>query len=361
MTTTSDVVASDPTDVSRGGHRALLVVALLVACVGVGAAIAAAINPAPSADFRAESVVAVAAKPEFQPVAWRTLGQVFALPEVRAAIARGSGVEPSDLRMGTLGDPRSSLITIYADGTSAGQAVRLATTATSVAINFLRQTVYPAPISRSTFDESTEGWDIGNGIFVFPPTQIQQTRAVGHGSAGALTASCAASGCGPYLVLERTFRRETAYQAVGWVKAASSTRLRIVLGSTPQDVAVGATVAGAGSWRRLSVTWIPQGNASRAVVTFQVMSRGASQFDVDDVEVGTREAIRTGAAQARAVQYRVVSGPAATSTLGAGDTALWAAGGAIAGLLVGAAGAAAALAAARKGRRLDEATREDSL
>jgi hypothetical protein len=361
MTETSSIAAGESAPASQRGHRALLVGTLLVACMAIGAALAAAINPAPSAHVRAESVVAVAvAKPEFQSVAWQTLGQVLGLAEVRAEIARGAGVEPSAVRIGTLGDPHGSLVTIYADGSSPNQADLLASTAMSVGLNFLRQTVYPAPITRSTFDASPEGWDLGTGIFVFAPSQLLQTRALGHAAAGAVTATCPAAGCGPYLVLDRAFRRATDYVAAGWVKAPTNTRLRIVLGSTPQDVAVGPAIAGTGRWRRLSATWTPQAKASRAVVTFQVVSLGASRFDVDDVEVGARGAIRTGASPVGAATYRVVSDPAVTGTLGAGDTAAWAAGGTVAGLLVGLAASAGAIAAARNRRREDEATGEEA-
>jgi hypothetical protein len=228
----------------------------------------------------------------------------------------------------------------------------------SVGLNFARQTVYPAAIARSTFDESTEGWDLGTGIFVFAPSQILRTPALGHAAAGALTATCPAAGCGPYLVVTRAFRQDTQYMALGWVKAPRNTRLRIVLGSRPQDVAVGPTVAGTGVWRRLSVPWTPRSKASAAVVTFQVTSRGASRFNIDDVEIGSREAIRSGASPAGAASYRVVSDPTVTGTLGAGDTGAWAAGGAVAGLLVGLAGAAAAIAATRNRRREEEVTRE---
>jgi hypothetical protein len=338
-----------------------MVGAFLVACIGIGAALAADINPAPSARFRAEAVVAVAAaKPEFQPVAWRTLGQVLELAQVRAEIARSAGVEPSAVRIGTLGDARSSLITVFADGKSPSQAALIAGTATSVSLNFLRQTVYPAAIARSTFDQSTEAWDLRAGVFVFAPSQLLQTRALGHAAAGALTATCPAAGCGPYLVVTRAFHRDTPYVAVGWVKAPRRTRLRIVLGSTPQDVAVGPTLAGTGRWRRLSVTWRPGAKASQAVVALQVISRAATRFNIDDVRVGPRDAIRRGASPVGAAKYTVVSDPALAGTLGAGDTAAWTAGGAIAGLLVGLAGVAAALAAARTRRREEEATREDA-
>src|SRR5258708_12388349 len=115
--------------------------------------------------------------------------------------------------------------------------------------------------------EWEEGGGRGGGFLGYPPTQLQLTRAIGHGSAGALIASCAVPGCGPYLVMNRAFRRDTAYAAVGWVKSAPSTRLRIVLGSTPQDVAVGPTLAGAGTWPPLSLTWTPQSNASHPQAT----------------------------------------------------------------------------------------------
>jgi hypothetical protein len=330
----------------------LAAVAVLVACTGTGAALAAATHRAPPARVRAESILTVSVpSPEFQAVAWHTVGQVIKLPAVRAEIAQAGGVEPSSLRVGALGDPRSSLITIYADGTDTTQAELLAGAAVSVALNFLRQNVYPSAVTSSTFDESSEGWDLGGGIFVVPPTQLQQTHDVGHARPGALTVRCPAAGCGPYLVLNRTFRRDDIYAAAGWVKAAPNTRLRIVLGSSAQDVVVGPTVTGTTRWMRLFVVWSPTDDAGSAVVTFQVMSPRPSPFSIDDVQVGSRAAIRKGARPQRAAQYRSITRPALAGTLGAGDTASWAAGGAVGGLLVGTAGVAAGLAAARRRRR----------
>jgi hypothetical protein len=361
MDTRPDTAAKQQADQASHRRRAhLMVAALLVACVGIGAALGAGTHPASSLDFRAESELTVSASAStLQPVAWHTLGQALMLPSLRAEIAHLTGEEASALRIGTLGDPQSSLITVYADGGSPSQADSLANTAVSVAVNFLRNTVDASAITRSTFEDSTDGWDVGTGIFVVPPSQIQQTHLVAHGGSASLAVTCLTAGCGPYLLLNRTFRQATSYTAVGWVKAQPSTRIRIVLGSTPQDVAVGATISGGPGWKRLSVEWTPQHSAPQATTTFQVMSRGSSRFDIDDVEVGPRAAIQSGAArQINAGAYRTILPAAASSTLESGDTAIWAATGAGAGFLVGAAAAATGIAATRRRRRIRAADQE---
>jgi hypothetical protein len=352
MTTRSSVKIRQRADRAFRHRRAPLIVAIvLVGCTGAGAALGSGTHPAPSAYFRAESELTVTAPTQgLQSVAWHTLDHALTLPSLRAEIAQLGGEEISALHVGTLGDPESSLITVYADGASPTQADSLASAAVSVAVNFLRQTVYASTVTRSTFDESTDGWDLGAGIFVLP-AQIQQTRQQGHNGPGALAATCPTSGCGPYLVLDRTFLRGTTYTATGWVNAPPSTRMRIVLGSTPRDVAVGATLPGGTGWKRFSVEWTPQDKAPRAVVTFQVMSFGTSRFFIDDVEVGPRTAVEGHVTQNYAPQYRLVVPAAVSGTLSAGDTASWAAGGAGGGLFVGSAAVAAGAAATRRRKR----------
>jgi hypothetical protein len=299
-----------------------------------------------------------AATPGLQSVAWHTLGQALTLPLLRAEIAKSAGQEMPVLRIGIRGDPKNSLVAVYADGTSATQADSLADAAASVAVNFLREPARASAVTRSTFDDSTEGWDVGPGIFVVPANQILQTHRLAHSGSGSLAVTCLAAGCGPYLVLARAFRRGVTYTASGWVKAHPGTRMRIVLGSTPQDVSVGAMTSGTNRWRRLSVGWSPRSKATNAVVTFQVMSSGSSRFNIDDVEVGPQATIKAGASPTDTVkagepQYRVVTPADVSSTLSPDDTAGWAAGGAGAGLLVGIAAAAAGTAAARRRRFID--------
>ena len=355
--TGSGVIVHPGANRSHKGRVSLVI----VACVGAGAALGAGTHPRPPTEFRAESVLAVRAPtPGLQSVAWHTLVQALTLPLLRAEIAQLAGQEMSALRIGIRGDPESSLVAVYADATSAPRADSLANAAASVAVNFLREPAYASTITQSKFDNSTEGWDVGAGIFVLPANQILQTHLLAHSGSGSLAVTCLSAGCGPYLVLARAFRRGATYTASGWVYARPSTRMRIVLGSTPQDVSVGATTSGANRWRRLSVEWTPQSEATSAVVTFQVMSSGSSRFNIDDVEVGPRAAVKPGATQtvtskASKAQYSVVTPADVSGTLGSDDTAGWAAGGAGAGLLIGIAVAAAGTAAARRRRPIGTA------
>ncbi|MCW2689042.1 MAG: hypothetical protein JWR37_3932, partial [Mycobacterium sp.] len=117
----------------------------------------------------------------------------------------------------------------------------------------------------------------------------------------------------------------------------------------PQDVAVGATAAGARGWKRLAVTWVPQREGTLGIVAFQVMSRGTSHFNIDDVEVGALTAIQRGAvASTNAPRYETIVPATSSSKVGGGHTGEWAAGGAAAGLVIGAAAVGAAGAARRR-------------
>jgi hypothetical protein len=355
--TGSGAIINQRADPQHRRRVALAIAALIVACTGVGAALGGGTHPKPAAEFRSESVLEIrASTPALQSVAWHTLGQAFTLPLVRAEIAKLAGQEGQELsasRIGIRGDPESSLVSVYADAASPTQANSLANAAASVAISFLRKPAYASNITRSTFDSSTDGWDVGAGVFVVPTSHIAHTNLLAHSGSGSLEVTCLTAGCGPYLVLARTFMRDTTYEASGWVKAPPSTRMRIVLGSTSQDVSVGATTSGTSRWRRLSVEWTPHSEASSAVVTFQVMSPGSSRFNIDDVEVGPRAAAKLGATptdttKASKAQYSVVTSAGVSGILNSDDTAIWAAGGAGAGLLVGIAAAAAGTAAARR-------------
>lgn len=339
-----------------------MITSLLIACVALGAAVGAGIHPASSLVHSESQLSVKAPTADTQAIAWHTVGQALKLPALRAQIAQLGGVEASGLRIGTSGDPHSSLITVYADASTGPQAELLANSAAAVVVSFLRQTIEGAAVTRSTFEASSESWDLGAGVFVLAPQRISPTRAVAHSGVRSLEVSCetvVTGGCGPYLRLGRSFNAGRAYSAAGWVKAPAGTRMRLVLGANYRDVAVGAIASGGSPWKRLSVTWTPQSNSNLAVVAFQVMSLGASQFNVDDVEIGPQAAIQHGEpATANAIDYKTVVPATQASGLGTGHTAEWAAGGAAAGLLVGAGAAAAAIAAARRRSRRSGAGQE---
>jgi hypothetical protein len=346
-------------------RRGLLITCLVVGCVGLGAALGAGTHAA-SSTFRAQSELTVAASSAaLQPVAWHTISQVLELSGPRRQIAHLSGIEASGLRLGTSGDPQSSLITVYGDARTAAQAELLVNSASSVAVEFLRRTFEGSSVSRSSFDHSTEGWDVGSGIYTLPPGRIAIATPPAHSGIGSLQATCdtlVVGGCGPYLRLERAFHRATPYLATGWVKVQPSTRIRMVLGATPEDVAVGPVAAGGPGWRHLSVLWTPQHETSLAVAAFQVMSLGHSTSYVDDVQVGPRASVgRAPQAAVRAAHYETII-PASSAEAREDDhTAVWAAGGAGAGLLMAFGAIAAAGAAGRIRDRRLAADRETPL
>jgi hypothetical protein len=355
MSAGSTIAGLERAETWARGRASLVITSLLIACVALGAALGAGIHPASSL-VRSESQLSVAAPTAgLQAIAWHTVGQALKLPALRSQIAQLGGVEASALRIGTSGDPRSALITVYAEADTGPQAELLANSAASVVVNFLRQTVQAAVVSRSPFEASTELWDIGYGIFALRPLRVNATHTVAHSGVGSLEVNCETpvpGGCGPYLRLERAFRVGRSYSAVGWVKATPGTRIRLVLGASSSDVAVGSVANGTGRWEQLSVTWTPQSSSNLAVTVFQVMSLGPSHFNIDDVAVGPQAAVQRGeTTSASAAAYRTIAPATASSTLGSGHTAEWAAGGAAAGLLVAAAAAAAATAAARRRSR----------
>jgi hypothetical protein len=334
----------------RKGLQPAAIAGVLLACIGLGAAIGAGLHPAASAHFRAEAqLAAITSNPAEEPVVWHTFRQALTVASVRTNVARTAGVEPSELRIGMGGDPQSSLITVYAYGDSADQADLLANTAAAAGVNFLSQSVYAPPVVTSTFDESSEGWDVGPGIFLLPPNPSQQTRALGHARPGALTAMCTnrlAGDCGPYLSIPRPFLRGVTYTAAGWVQTQPGVRIRLVLGSSAGNVAVGAISSGTSQWQRLSVQWLPRSNSSKAVAAFQVMSVGTSHLAIDDVEVGPRAVVqRSGFGARQAPHFKTVLSAESRSVLDSSKTTAWAIGGAGAGLLVGVAALVAGMIA----------------
>jgi hypothetical protein len=333
----------------------LLAAALIVVCVGVGAALGAGIHPT-TTSFHSEAAISVNGESaSLHPTSWHTAAAALQLPGVRASIARLSGETGGGLRVAATGDPQSALITISGQAATPAQAELLANSAATVVVGFLRQASQGSTTTHASFAQSTEAWGLGSGIYVLPPTRITHVRSPSHGGAGSLEAVCNTSvigGCGPYLRIEGAFHKGRVYEARGWVKAPASTRLRLVLGSSATDVGVGATVRGGAPWKQLTVTWAPRSDVTTAITAFQVMSLGRARFYIDDVSVGARgKPAPSEAGTARAPRFETVLPASSAGRRLQGDTAAWAAAGAGAGLLVGCAALAAAASAARRRRQ----------
>jgi hypothetical protein len=339
-------------------RRGLLAAAFIVACVGLGAALGAGIHPT-SSSFRAASSVSVSGEEAgLHATSWRTAAQALRLAPIRVQIARLTGESASSLRVGVTGDPQSALITVVGDAATPSQAELLANSAATVTVNFLRQAGQGSTVNRSSFEHSSEAWNLGSGLYVLTPRRVASTRTPAHSGTGSLEVECdtlVTGGCGPFLRIEGAFHAGVTYEATGWFDARPATRLRLVLGSTPQDVAVGATLRGNSRWQPVSATWTPRVDRDLAIAAFQVMSLGTSRFHIDDVVIGPRSTLQRGARPAPStVRYETVLPATSAERLYNGDTSAWAAAGAGAGLLVG----AVALAAASQARRRRE-TGED--
>jgi hypothetical protein len=257
------------------------------------------------------------------------------------------------LRLGTRGNPQSSLITIFADAGTSGSAEFVANSAASAAVNFLKEDLDSGAVARFPLDHSAEGWDTGAGIYVLPPGVTKPGVNPAHAGEGSLEATCkvlVVGGCGPYSRLERPAFKGRVYEASGWVQALHPVSLRLVMGSSPTDVAVAETVRVGTVWRHITVQWIPHAGTSAFVAAVQIMSVGEATLRVDDFEIGPRAGLR-GASGTPATpppaKYETVVPATSAVADGGVDTGTWAAGGAAAGLLV----AAAALAAARAAKR----------
>jgi hypothetical protein len=288
------------------------------------------------------------------PTSWHTAATALRLPGVRSSIARVAGVEPHLLRVGTTGEPQSAVITVYGEGATPEQAILVANSAATATVGFLRQVAEGAISVRSGFALSSESWDLGSGVYVLRPSVTTHRRSPAHGGPGSLEVLCnspVSGGCGPYVRIEGAFRKGETYDATGWIKAPPKSRIRLVLGSTPNDVAVGAQSESRAGWQRLAVSWIPHNQTSTAVAAFQLITLGQTRFIIDDVSVAQRKtAGRHRAGHTTSPEIETLLPATSARRHYEGSTGAWAAGGAGAGLLIGLAGVAAAEAARRRRR-----------
>ena len=293
----------------RGGRRPLRLGAregaLVVALTLVGAIVGAGLGATPQERFVAESVVAVQADngsvdaAELHRSQWRTAADAALLPSVLQAAAAGdTGSERPSLqslrnRVTVVGSPGTSLLRIRARDRSPAAARALAVAVAQETVFFLRQ------VSRSnlrvddgvqgySFEAGLDGWSRGASLFNLLPTRLAR-RPSGQTGEFSLRVDCAGpTGCGPHTRPRGPFAAAARYRAAAYVRATRpGARVRLVLGSSREDVATGAPVTLSDTrWRLLTVSWTPRANSTTAELATQTVSAGKLVMYLDGVVVG---------------------------------------------------------------------------
>lgn len=324
--------------------------AVVAGCAGLGAVVGVVTDPTPPVRYRAQVDVRVdAASPARQAVAWRTLRAAAQTAQVREAVNTAVVAGGASVSIRVTGDSESGLLSLQTEASSQPRASAAANAAAAAAVAYGEMVGGgPGAPRQFSFEGSLDGWGLGKGLFVFPPMQLALTTAVAHTGRRSLSANCLAAGCGPFVRLEQPYRGQVAYRAMGWIRATPSTRLRLVLGSTADDVNVSRTVSVGPRWRRLEVRWTPRQDARLAITAFQLRSSGATHLNVDDVSVGPVGPTKAATPSPGVGDRYSVLAPAVSAGVLKGKAGPWALGGAATGFLVGLAAAGAGAAAGRR-------------
>ncbi len=306
----------------------------------VGAALGAALRPAPTALFRAEVAIGVdtasASSAADRGTARGVLVSSAQLPAVlrdtAAAVGTPDAAEGLGDRVSVVGDPMSPIIRLQVTAETQPAANRLASVLAARAIAAAQRAMATPNGPRTAvgfgFEQDLGGWGATPSIFNLAPRSLTRTRAAAFAGRFSLATDCPQrnGGCGPSVSIAGPFRigrPQVATARVRTLTPAPAT-LRLVFGASPQDVKVSLTVRVGSRWRTVSVRWTPAHATSEAEVGVQTVG-GPARFAVDDVVVAEGTNVRdptrssasaadaTGAAgRAAAARYVHVEDPVAT-------------------------------------------------
>jgi len=271
--------------------------ALIVGAIA-GALFGAAMRPLKQDRFLAEAVVGVeSSDASDQAKIWRTFADTLELPQVGRSAARAGnlGIDPSEIagRVEAVGDPRTKILRVRARADSDALAAALADAVTTQAIEFSRRAarenlVDPTVHSTFDFEDGLDGFT-SRTLFTTPAEGLRQTSGGVTPGSRTLAFRCALpqQGCGPGTRIRATFNPGTQYMArARAVSSRGSAPVRLVLGSSSTDVAVGdSTVVKRDRFTPLRVTWTPSRPATSAVVALQTTSAKRVDLRLDNVEV----------------------------------------------------------------------------
>ena len=354
---------------------------LLVALPIVGAVTGAALGLTPAERHVGEAVVAVQADNGSDAAAlhrdqWRTAASAAEMPSVLLAAARDVGPVRPELdslraRVSTAGSAGSSVLRIQARANSPASARTLAGAVAQETVRFLRD-VNRSSISGNdrvqaySFELGANGWSAANSTFSSAPRVLAREPLAEVGRFSLRVECGAAVGCGAHVQARRTFTASFRYRAAAYMRATRpGTRVRLVFGSSPRDVAVGPTVTlPTTRWQLLSVRWTPHTSSATAEFSSQTRSpqrsttfldgatlgedlRGVDQSDQLTLD-GTSRSIRLRRAAA-GDRYSVVGAASSVGELSS-DTLRWTLVGGLVGLAMAVAGLAGVELARRRQR-----------
>lgn len=348
---------------SRLRSSAGVAATVIVLAAAVGAAVGALLRPSPANPYSADAVISIQPDSPSPPdevarqrARWVRAAQALTLPQVltRASAITHQPVEFMRARLTVRGNPDTALFVINARGVSAKEALATAEGATTATIEFLRVTNGNpgAGSARTSFDfeGSAQDWGRGHSLFLLPPASTAATTGGGFRGSGFLHTRCTTTraGCGTWVTVARAFEPGKIYSATAWVRAPRGrVPLRLNFGSSPDDVANGATVQAPTRWRKLQVKWAPSSLVGSSELNVQVNGRGPATFDSDQaVVLGPGGKLPTSRGLDIPDRYSLV-GPAQASGRLRSDTAS----SALVGGLIGLAAAAGGLALGWLARR----------
>ena len=334
--------------------------ALVIAAIVAGAAIFAALHPAPRDAYEAAGTIVIPPGSSSAELRARTLqaaelmGQPNVVGESLERALQGS--EPDEALRGLEVEPspQTGLVRYSVRSATAETASRLAEALGRVTVESLQR---GRPTGErfglrivGDFEVDANGWT--------PAGSEQGIARVGLVPGGryggsALRALCdVAAGCGAARVLEGRFPEGRALTLSAWVRGRQPSRVLLALGSATRSDRELVEASVGSEWKRLVVRWRPRQDESRIALGVNNAGPGLSDVDIDGVVIVTDGAPLDVAAERRVFAERGYAYATAVRIVGSrtGRTVRWAALGAGAGLLVGLAAAAAWTLASRRTR-----------
>lgn len=358
------------------------VIAIVLSLALGGALVGAASNVTPTDRFTAEALIAIQHDPgprqdeaAVRRLRWEAVADVARLPVVvkRAArTARDPGlVQDVRGRVEVGGVPGGSVLRVRARGRAPSSAIALADAITIQTVVFFkdvnrRSFVANRQTRRFSFEGGIEGWGPAEPEFSLPPRRLDQDRTEAKVGKASLSARCGPQpGCGPSVQVEGEYLGGTTQTARAFLRSPDeAVRVRLVLGTAPEDVGTGPTLTLSRDWTETSVRFTPKDPASAVELGVQKLTSGAAEIFVDDASLAKVEDevagdIRTGAdrrevdvrARAAAEDRYSVMGVSTLIDRSEPRTALWALLGGGAGLVLGLTGVVAAAAARSRRHR----------
>jgi hypothetical protein len=333
--------------------------AIVMAATVAGAALFAALHPAPRDAYEAAATLVIPVQDsDAAEVAPRTLqaAELIRQPSiVGQALERAfQGSEPGRVLSGMDVEPRPRAGIVRF-------SVRAATArnATLLAEELARVTVEALQRGRSTgerfglrivgdFEVGTDRWGpTGTGDGLAAVGLVPGGRYGGS----ALRALCdVTAGCGVARVIQGRFQRGRPVTLTAWVRGRQPSRVLLALGSGRTNDRGGTTAAVGREWRRLEVRWVPAQDESLASLALNNAGPGLSDVDLDGVLLVTDGDRLSEAQEQRLFAERGHAYATPPRIVGSrtGRTVRWAAIGAVAGLVVGVASMVAWTLAGRR-------------